>query len=130
MKSAKLLALACIAYQERQFEDAGRLFSASMESEDCKDALFALCESMDIDVSDIEEEVETMITESSANVQDLSSIVSEISESMADEYASVAVEDEEELESSSIDEDGLEEEEGTRLVIKSVSSVVKHKSAI
>lgn len=125
MNSAKLLALACIAYQERQFEDAGRLFSASMEAEDCDNALVTLCDSVDVHISEIQKDIEAMIAESSASVKDLSEIVSDISHSMADEFASVAIEDEEEEASISTEEPA---EEGTGLVIKSVSSVVKHKS--
>ena len=107
MNSAQLLALACIAFRERQFEDAGRLFAASQDADDSTDTLESLCCLVDVDLDFIEREVDTMITESN-DFKSLSEIAEAISESMKDEYVAVgSSEDEvEDIQSESTEEDG------------------------
>ena len=96
MDSAKLLTLACIAYRERQFGDAGRLFAASLDAEDSDSLLETLCASMDIDYDAIQEEVDTMISEANS-FPSLSEIASALEEGMKEEYVSVGRSEDEEF---------------------------------
>lgn len=109
MDSAKFFTLACLAYGERQFEDAGRFFAAAMDSDNFEDLMEVLCDSMDIDYESIQKEVDTMISEANS-FPSLSEIAESLSDGMKDEYVSVGKgDDEEESESESNKTESTEE---------------------